>query len=209
MDKLHKDFADYLQSGTQSKDHKKTVLFAPTWGKNNLLRTHALRPIRALAESGYHVIIRPHPQSYISEEKLLNNLVKELEDLPNVEWDKSTNNLKSMSRADILVSNLSGIIFDFALILQKPVITVIHQYDFSGQDANDLEHKLWETTILDHVGHVVHENNIADLGSIIDMTLNENKDTINYAQLRSDNIYNFGLSGEIISKQLVEISKRF
>ena len=47
-----------------------TVIVAPTWGRNGLLtRTGAMIP-KMLAQAGFRVILRPHPQSFVSEPEL-------------------------------------------------------------------------------------------------------------------------------------------
>ena len=57
-----------------------TVIVAPTWGRNGLLtRTGAMIP-KMLAQAGYHVILRPHPQSFVSEPELMDKLAQELFD---------------------------------------------------------------------------------------------------------------------------------
>ena len=46
---------------------KKIVLVSPSWGDNGLLKKYGLKLLKPLAESDYHIILRPHPQSSISE----------------------------------------------------------------------------------------------------------------------------------------------
>ena len=58
---------------TKTTDTEYTVLVSPTWGKTSLLNKFGDELLIALKETGYHIIIRPHPQSYI-EEKDMNDL---------------------------------------------------------------------------------------------------------------------------------------
>lgn len=58
------------------------VLLAPSWGSNSIFNrfgdeTHNLL-IDNLISTGYKIIIRPHPQSFISEKKLMDGLMKDI-----------------------------------------------------------------------------------------------------------------------------------
>lgn len=57
----------------------RTILVAPTWGRNGLLtRTGSLVP-KLLASAGYHVILRPHPQSFISDREVMERVAADLQ----------------------------------------------------------------------------------------------------------------------------------
>ena len=92
------------------KPEDNTILIAPTWGKNGLLtRTGSMIP-KLLAEAGYHVILRPHPQSFISDKALMEKLTEELKPFTNIEWDRNPDGFKSLSRAHLMISDVSGVI---------------------------------------------------------------------------------------------------
>ena len=101
-----------------------TVLVAPTWGKNGLLHRWGKQTLLPLLDEGFHVILRPHPQSFISEPQMIHSLKSDLGHYQNLRWDDHKDGLLVMSQADVLVSDLSGIIFDFAFLFEKPVVTV-------------------------------------------------------------------------------------
>ena len=50
-----------------------TILIAPTWGANGLLTRTGSLICKMLLKAGYHVILRPHPQSFISDKALIDN----------------------------------------------------------------------------------------------------------------------------------------
>ena len=53
------------------KDSKVTVLLAPSWGPSAILSKYGKKIIDVLLETGYHIIVRPHPQSFTSEKELM------------------------------------------------------------------------------------------------------------------------------------------
>jgi CDP-glycerol glycerophosphotransferase (TagB/SpsB family) len=61
----------------------------------------------------------PHPQSFILEKELVDRLMAKYSD---IEWNRDTDNFDALNRSDILILDFSGVVFDFALVLNKPVI---------------------------------------------------------------------------------------
>ncbi len=54
----------------------KNILLAPSWGESGLLKKYGEKLIDALLDTGYDVTIRPHPQSWKSENDMMDNLIK-------------------------------------------------------------------------------------------------------------------------------------
>ena len=111
-DVMYRDREKYLQ-----KEEKNTVLVAPTWGSNGMLTKFGIAPVKALLEADYHVILRPHPQMYVSQKELMDELEKELSIYSNLEIDIKPSGEDSMGRSDVMISDISGIIFDFLFYL--------------------------------------------------------------------------------------------
>jgi hypothetical protein len=59
----------------EKKDGKITVLLAPSWGPSAILSKYGKKIIDVLLQTGYHVIVRPHPQSFTSEKALMETLM--------------------------------------------------------------------------------------------------------------------------------------
>lgn len=183
----------------------KTILIAPTWGEHNLLKIFGAKPIQNLLENGYKVIIRPHPQSYIAEPEIINKLKRELSSFKNLSWDNSPDNFKTLLESDILISALSGIVFDYAFVFEKPVITIDLEYNFIGQEANDLPYDVWELTVLDEIGKRIKPEQLNNISSIIDELLNNKAGKESIKRLRDKSLYNYKNSGEAIANNLVKI----
>ena len=117
------------------KDDKITVLLAPSWGPSAILSKYGKKIIDVLLQTGYHVIVRPHPQSFTSEKVLMESLMKEYPNSEQLEWNRDADNFEVLKRSDILISDFSGVIFDFALVYDKPVIYADTKFDDSIYDA--------------------------------------------------------------------------
>ena len=180
-----------------------TVVVAPTWGKNGLLtRTGSLIP-RMLAEAGFHVILRPHPQSFVSEVDLMHKLAQELSDCRQIEWDRNPDGFASLSRAKLMVSDISGVIFDFAFVFLRPVVSVGAGPVKDGFEAWDIPHPAWEMSALDDLGRRImpgEENKICQ--AVKELLAPESTARDKILAIRSANIVNFGTAAEAIAQAL-------
>lgn len=140
---------------SQSTDSVKTILLSPSWGKETLLSKYGLELLLPLAKSNFKIIIRPHPQSFISpsERENIERLQVALKEYKNVEWDRDTPNVKAFARADMMISDFSSVIFDFVCLQGKPVLTIDNDMDFSGYDMEDIpRERIWTFGVLDSIG---------------------------------------------------------
>ena len=148
------------------------ILLAPSWGKNGILSKFGSRFIDALIQTGYQIVIRPHPQSVTSEKEMLDNLK---EKYPQIEWNFDNDNFNILNRADLLISDFSGVIYDFSLILNKPVIYADTDFDTLPYDADWLDEKIWSLRVLPKIGTKLEEKDFPDLKNVIENTLKSKK----------------------------------
>ena len=201
-DVMYRDREKHLQ-----KSEKKTVLVAPTWGNNGMLTKFGTAPVKELLEANYHVILRPHPQMYVSQKELMDELEKELFNYPNLEIDKKPSGESSMGRSDVMISDISGIIFDFFFIYEKPVIVIEDVIAKGGFEAEDIDRKIWESTILDKVATLVNHNNIDTLPSVVEQLIDKDI-TQDIEELRNQSLFNFPHAKSVATDQILEIIKK-
>ena len=159
-----------------------TVLLAPTWGPEGIFAKCGERLIDELIKTGYHLIIRPHPQSFSSEKSMLEKLMEKYPDSDTLEWNRDNDNFEVLRRSDIMISDFSGVIFDFTLIYDKPVIYTATHIDKSIYDAWWLDDPLWTEKMLPKLGRELNEDSIDNVKNIIDECLNDER----YALGRDD-----------------------
>ena len=147
----------------EENPHNFTVLLSPSWGPSALLSRFGEKLLDPLTETGWHIIIRPHPQSKKSEPEMLKRLEDRYKTNSNVEWDYNRENIYSMKRADIMISDFSGIIFDYTFLCDKPVMYVKAQFDLRPYDAYDLDHQLWQFDTLNKIGVELKEESFANI----------------------------------------------
>ncbi len=155
------------QNITQTSETK-TVLLAPSWGDSAILSVFGSEIIDALLKTGYYIIIRPHPQMKKSEKELLDSLLSSYPGSENLEWDFDNDNFRSLSRADILISDFSSVMFDFAFVFNKPVIFAISVWDTAQYDAAWFDEPVWRIKILDELGNPLRKEDLDHMKDIID-----------------------------------------
>lgn len=186
----------------------RTVIVAPTWGRNGMLtRTGALVP-RLLAEAGWHVILRPHPQSFISDKDVLARVGEELRPFGNVEWDRNPDGFATLSRAAVMVSDVSGVIFDFAFVFLRPVVTIGEGPLRDGFEAWEIPHPAWETAAMDALGRHLRPGEEASVADVV-AALAENAGDLRprILTLRGENAVNFGHAGPAVAGAILDIAR--
>jgi len=169
MDKM----ARRLQEAGPAPEHPRTVLLAPSWGKSAILSVYGGKIIDVLLKTGYHVVVRPHPQSFTSEAEMLEKLMAEYPESEQLEWNRDTDNFEVLRRCDILISDFSGVIFEFALVQDKPIIYTDPKFDVSLYDAWWLKTPLWTVSALPRLGRELTEENMENLKELIDSCLTD------------------------------------
>lgn len=161
-----------LKSADPLPEHPITVLLAPSWGPSSIFNRYGGKILAALLRTGYHVIARPHPQSYTSEKEMLEAIMREYPTSEQLEWNRDNDNFEVLRRSDILISDFSGVIFDFSLVFDKPVIYADTAFDKSPYDACWLQDEMWVFSTLPKIGRQLTAENLDQVGALIDDCLN-------------------------------------
>ena len=156
----------------KENNNKKTILIAPSWGMNCLFRRFGEKLLDDIVNSDYNIIIRPHPQSLISDKEIIEKFQKRYKDKNNVEWDFNRVNIYSLSKADIMISDFSGVIFDYVFLFEKPVIIPSFTFDKRGTDAIEIDEEVWTFETIPKISFKLDENNFSNIANIIEDSIN-------------------------------------
>lgn len=176
------EMAKRLKAAPPVPPHEKTVLLAPSWGSSAIFSVYGGEILDVLLKTDCHIIVRPHPQSFTSEKELLEGLMARYPDSGKLEWNRDTDNFEVLRRSDILISDFSGVTFEFSLIYDKPVIYTDPKFDTGPYDAWWLKEPLWTATALPKIGAELTRENLENLGGLLDACLTDPR----YAQGRQE-----------------------
>lgn len=174
LDVLRTKLASGDYSFSLFSEKRPTVLISPTWGEHGLLYKYGKSILSLLsADKNFNIIVRPHPQSFTSEKNVMDELLSAFPDSDNLKWDREKDPLKAMYHADLMVSDFSGIIYDYLFLFERPVLTFKAQFEKRGREAMDLKDETPDIKLLDRIGKTLQESDISELISIITKSLSE------------------------------------
>ena len=153
----------------------KTVLLAPSWGKSAIFSKFGGAILDVLLKTDYHIIVRPHPQSFTSEKELMDGLMAKYPESDRLEWNRDSDNFEVLKRSDLLISDFSGVIFDFSLVYDKPVIYADTEFDNSPYDSCWLDTPFWTFTALPRIGEKLTADRLEQLPELISECLTEQR----------------------------------
>ena len=181
------DLKRQLDAAPPKHSERKTVLLAPSWGKNGILRKYGSKMLDALIGTGYDIVVRPHPQSWSSEKSMMEALMEKYPDSEHFHWNRDTSNFEVLRCSDVLISDFSGVIFDYTLVFDKPVIyTDISAFDKSAWDAAWIDEELWTFQVLPKLGEQLEDDRLDHIKEVIDRVTDEPKYQIARDTARSE-----------------------
>lgn len=198
------DMAARLTQVGPAPEHERTVLLAPSWGDSALFGVYGGKIIEKLLETGYHVIVRPHPQSFKSETALMDKLMAAYPNADKLEWNRDSDNFEVLRRSDILISDFSGVTFDFALIYDKPVIYTNPNFDLGPYDAWWIDDPLWTASVLPRIGAELTEDKMDSLKALIDTCIEDPRYAEGRRTVKEETWVNPGKGAEAVADYLVK-----
>lgn len=162
------EFKKRIEKIPAEEDHKFTVLLSPCWGPSAILSRYGEKLLDSLQATGWNIIVRPHPQSRISEKEILDRLTSRYKDMENIIWDYNSDNIFSLKKADIMISDFSGIIYDYTFLCDKPVMYVNADMDLRMYDAWYVPgQKPWQVNAVKKFGIELKESQFSNIKEII------------------------------------------
>ena len=195
--------SETINSIPAEENHVFTVLVSPSWGEVGVLKRFGERLLDPLAATGWKIIVRPHPQSKKSEADMLKRLEERYKDYANVEWDYNRDNIYSMKKADIMISDFSGIVFDYTFLCNKPVMYVNTDMDLRPYDAYDLNKQLWQFSVLEKMGIKLEEKDFANIKEVI-QNASDSPELAEQRKIAKETAWmNIGKAGEKIADYMI------
>jgi len=178
------------------------VLIAPSWGPLSMFEAYGTDFIAGIARD-FQVIVRPHPQMRMSQPELHARILA----TPGVEVDTSRTPSEAMSRAHILLSDISGIAHEFAFIYERPVVVIDRHLEPGGLEGELLG---GESEVKQRCGEFIISlpgARITEVSEELARVLAAHSPE-RLRQVRDELIYHFGHASEVASRQLMEIYHR-
>ena len=194
------------QQNFLSKNNKKNILIAPSWGKHNLLESMGIELVKILLDAGYHVTVRPHPMTIKKSPKTVKQILEKFEKNPDFLLDTNTSSFEQLFSSYALITDWSGIGYEYAFVCERPVIYVDVPKKAHNKEYEKIEFVPFEISIRDKIGEIIAVQNIETIPERIEFLYGDGNNFENKIQkIRNDSIFNIGESGKVMVKEIIRI----
>ena len=192
-------YLDYLEKKSDKKlFNKNQILIAPSWNynKHNFFNNCLNETIDILISAKFDLILRPHPEHFKRSKHIINLLEKKYENSKSLIFDDHFDNLNSMEKSNILITDNSTIAIEYALIFYRKVVYIAFEEKIHNKDYFKIADDTLEDNFKDSFGVSLNFKNIAQLPEICKSIILE--DNLNYKRKIDDfkvsNFYNLNKS---------------
>ena len=188
--------------------NNKVVLIAPSWGPNGLIETKGQEIVHILLNSGFNVILRPHPMTIKKSNKVIQKIEKEFKDNLNFKLETDIRNTESFFLCDCMISDWSGVAIEYAFAFEKPIFYVDTPQKINNPEYDQIDLVPLEEKLRSQIGEVISLSELSLIPSKINQFLqSQNKFKEKIQKSREETVFNVGNSGEQGAKYLLELKK--
>ena len=206
LDKLIKLRSSFSEKKNFLKNNKKNILIAPSWGKHNLLESMGIELVKILLDAGYHVTVRPHPMTIKKSPETVKQILEKFEKNPDFLLDTNTSSFEQLFSSYALITDWSGIGYEYAFVCERPVIYVDVPKKAHNKEYEKIELVPFEISIRDKIGEIISIQNLGSIPERIEflyghITGFQSK----IKKIRDDTVFNIGKSGEAAANEIIRI----
>ena len=182
----------------KNENNKINFLIAPTWGDNCIINNgKVIKVMDHIKSLGHNIILRPHPITVRDSSDIINKIISRYENYSNFTYQPSTDNNQTLMESDVLVSDWSGVAFEFAFGLKKPVLFVDTLRKIRNIDYDRIGIESFEFYAREIVGEFFNTDKI--------YTLN-NMNTVNDNQI-TKSIFSLGKSADVACEYISKLMR--
>jgi len=177
----------------------KKILVAPSWQEDNILDSCLAPLLESLVRENWQVIVRPHPEylkRYTARWNALRERYKEIpQDRLLFQSDFSSN--ETVYSADVLISDWSGIAFEYAFSTRKPVLFIDTPMKVANQNYCEIDAEPLNLRLRSEIGARLSMEKAGEAGAEVERLLKHAGDyERKISELCDEYLYNMGHSGE-------------
>jgi CDP-Glycerol:Poly(glycerophosphate) glycerophosphotransferase len=145
FDAIKKKYTQRNKTEEQNKTYQ--ILIAPSWYPSCIFETCMEELIQQLIKLPYKIFIRPHPEYIKRSRKKYSALKKKISKIHHVYFDESADIIQSLIQTDLLITDRSGIAFEYAFGTCRPILFIDTPPKISNQQwqkigINPIENKI-------------------------------------------------------------------
>ena len=189
------------------KNNQITILFAPSWGNNNILKLEGINIINKVLNLGFNIIVRPHPNSFIYD-KLIIQQINEICKI-NKQCILENSNFALMDSyvtSDLLISDWSGAAYEYAFGLLKPVLFIDTPRKINNNSKVEINKLPMEVVCREKIGKITSMDQFEKNISLI---LNESNWKEKIKKVRKNYIFNPGNATKVAIEEIYKLRNKY
>jgi YidC/Oxa1 family membrane protein insertase len=205
LDTLLNEKTNYSRLTSTSKD---LILIVPTYGDNNLLEIYGIELIDILLKSNFKVLLRPHFKILKESKKLIETINEKFKKNSNFILEKGVIPSILFHSSICLISDWSGISFEYAFTFERPVIFIDVPKKILNLNSSDISLVPIEISLREKIGYVVSPNRLEEIPNLI-ISSNKNDKNISeqIKEIRSKTVYNINNSAKIGAQYIQKLNE--
>ena len=196
--------ADYAKRELP-KDHKTTILIAPSWQKDNIVDSCLDELLEQLRGKDYQVVVRPHPQHVRHMPERMNQLKERFKSDSNIEIQTDFTSNSTVFDADLMITDWSGIAYEYAYTTCKPVLfidTPMKVMNPEYQKIDTVPINIWMREV---IGKVVKPDHMEEVPAAVDYLLSHAQEYHEKIDaFTKEYTYNLGHSAEVGGRYIIK-----
>ena len=157
------------------------------------------------ANPGCMVVFRPHPQYVRRFPAKMQAISERYKDRADVVIEDDFSKPSTMDRSDVLVTDWSGIAYEYAFKTKRPVVFINTPMKVINPEWKKIGLEPTDITFRDEVGVSVPLDDIPKAGrAVADMLANPGKFAAKIESLLQSQFYNPGHAGDVVGKYILE-----
>lgn len=157
----------FASSGAPAPPSNGLALIAPSWTNDDIYPLVWGAASRALLDVGWKVVLRPHPETIKRSPAVLKQLQATFAGEPRFSMDNTAADGLPPVEADVMVSDWSGVAFEFALRPQRRVVFVDTPRKVRNPEWRLVSHSSIEDSRRGDVGAVVAADAVHRIGDVV------------------------------------------
>lgn len=176
----------------------KTIMIAPSWQEDNIVDSCLEEILDELKKDSYKVIVRPHPQHVRHRKEKMEQLKKKYADNENIEIQTDFSSNSSVFNADLLITDWSGIAYEYAYATKKPVLHINTPMKIMNPEYTNIDVTPINILVREAIGASLDSDKLGEIRDIVhELIENSDKYKDKISSFVDEYIYNHGESARI------------
>lgn len=163
IERIYSDYQERMKRIVPPERFPSVVLVAPSWHSGNILESCIGPLIAKFQHLRCRVIIRPHPEFVKRKHRALKAIENKIKGINNIALELPFASSDSILDADILITDWSGIAYEYAFGTERPVLFINTACKYCNRDYRELGIEPIEFTTRGRIGRSIELTGIHDI----------------------------------------------